>query len=253
MIALSKPVKESSSSPRTHVLARWAFAALLIVFAGVLIGGCGDDELENNAPPVEDPKKVAARKKLAAAATAALIPKKPRDVPSWNAIRPYFLGGGGEGTVGAVRGPVQTLRDPFEPLLVKWVPHIEVEDDQPLPEDEDGTDDGGGIINPPEPVADKTPLEKFKVQDYRVLMIRWGTSVNKAVVVDPEGTEFIVTRDMKIGNNNGRIVDITQYQVMVREDSREEVIPLSILPELRPLGEDAEQITDRLFKNQTTE
>jgi hypothetical protein len=226
------------------VLNTRVLTAFCVVMAAMLLMGCGDDEMENTGPP---PPKAEEKKKGDGPAKK----KGVREIESWNEIRPFFLGGEGGSGSGAVRGPVQSLRDPFEPLLVKWVPRVEVEEDEPLPEE--GAADEDPIDNEPVATGPAGETQKFKVQDYRVLMIRWGTSLNKAVVVDPEGLEFVITRDMKIGNNNGRVVDITQYEVIVREDSRDEPIVLSISPELQALGSDQEQTTERLFKNQAAE
>lgn len=223
-----------------------AFATALVFAVG-----CGDDGPVQTQTRGGDPNHGKAKADKEESAGPA-NDKGAQKVPAWESIRPHFLGGEGVSGSGAVNGPVQTLRDPFEPLLVKWVPRVEVEEEEPEPPE--GTEpDGGTIENEGVAVEPPGETQKFKVQDYRVLMIRWGTSLDKAVVVDPEGMEFVVTRDMKIGNNNGRVVDITQFKVIVKEDSRDEPIELSILPELRPLGQDLEQTTERLFKNQSSE
>jgi hypothetical protein len=59
--------------------------------------------------------------------------------------------------------------------------------------------------------------------------------MNKALVQDPDGNTFVVVKDMKLGNNNGRITDITRYEIWVQEDNQEDPIALSIEPEINRL------------------
>lgn len=206
-----------------------------------LVVACGDDEPQMERP--QPPARTRAKKSNKRAEQAPSLENK-----SWNDIKPYFIGAEN----GFKDTPAQSVRDPFDPLLVRWVPRVEIEaEEYDLPSESAEAVREEPIEN--EPVAeDKTETERFKVQDYQVILIRWGTSFNKAVVQDPEGMEFVITKDMKLGNNNGRVIDITRYDVVVKEDSRDEPIVLSIRPELLRLGERQEE-NERLFTNQTSE
>ncbi len=217
----------------------------LLLLALALGGlGCGGDEPQQ-APLPGGP---GGPKPAAAAAAAAPAPEKRKN-PSWDKVKKHFHGLPNDPTAGFVKGTIGNLRDPFEPQLVKFVPKVTVAEDKPTkPEDKPG-----GMLDapdpPPGPPVEKTEMERFRTQDYRVLMIRWGTSVNKAVVQDPEGNEFILTKDMKLGSNNGRVTEITQYEVRVQEDNREDPIVISIEPEILKIRE-TEGLTDRLYTTQ---
>lgn len=233
------------------------FASILATV--LLVASCGgDDGFSTTPPPQSDPAPKKDDKAAAAADQGVREPKRCVDEKfakenseycSWHKIRAHFLGLGTDpaaGTQPFVRGTIGTVRDPFEPQLVKFVPKIEIpEEDRGAPAE--------AAVTPEVPTNEPQPVElgetqKFRAQDYKVVLIRWGTSVNKALVQDPEGSTFIVTTDMPLGNNQGRIVDITRYEVKVREANREDVIVLSIEPDiLRIQGEDG--ASDRLFTN----
>lgn len=188
----------------------------------------------------------------------------PKFVPNehWEKVKPFFLGRGGEGggdvkpseekaAGGFVRNGVQTLRDPFESQVHKYVPRVDpgpyTEPDPAAPPEKPTTDPDetgpvGVDVEPP------TDLERFRAQDYRLTVIRWGTSVNKAVLLDPEGQSWVVAKDMIIGNRKGRIVDITRYDVVIQEDTSSTPIVLSIQPDLLKTQPE-ERSTDRLFIN----
>ena len=223
-------------------------AALLVA---VLIVGCedeapgesmargGDPSLVNKPPPGTD----------APVTSGEAIPN-----PQWDKLKVHFLGIENDPSTGFVRATVGTVRDPFEPKLQEFVER-EVIPDAPSEELEDPDDP------PPLPVAGAdtlapvlklSGLERFPARDYEVIMIRWGTSVNKAVVMDPEGSTYIATKDMKMGSDNGQIVDITRYEVVIKEDTRDEPVVLTIEPPILRISED-DGSTDRLFINQAAE
>ena len=225
-----------------HARARLALLVGLLAIGG----GCGDEPATMNAPPPPPPHQ----RNLAAAGHGAAAPAekvgKLRPHPPWNSIKKFFLGAGQ-----FARGPVGSIRDPFEPQLVKFVPRSL---EAPEAAGTDRTDEGPLLPEPEpivaEPVAvQRGETEKFRAQDYRLLLIRWGTSVNKALVQDPEGSIFEVTPDMKLGNNNGRVIEITQYDVRVQEDSRNDPIVLSIQPSILKI-EERTGPTARLYTNQ---
>ncbi len=227
----------------------------LTVFACVVaMAGCGGEE-ENQEQGTRGGKHAAEHARLMAAAAAeqeaVAGPSVGRPNERWDKLKVHFLGLENDPSTGFVRGTIGTIRDPFEPMLVKFVPRIALDDED---RDEASIDEIDAPLppefeNPPQPV-DLSPTQRFKTVDYRVLLIRWGTSVNKALVSDPSGSTFIVTEDMKLGNNNGRVTDITRYDVVVKEDNRNEPIVLSIQPPILKIAE-SDSPTERLFDSQT--
>jgi len=229
-----------------------ALAATLLIASALLVG-CGDEEegggnmvrggdpsLRNAPPPSEE---------------VATTNGEPTPNPQWDKLKVYFLGIENDPSTGFVRATVGTVRDPFEPKLQEFVER-EIIPDAPSENVDDNPDEP-----PPLPIAGAdtlapalklSGLERFPARDYEVIMIRWGTSVNKAVVVDPDGNSYIATKDMKMGSDNGQIVDITRYEVVVKEDTRDEPVVLTIEPPILRISED-DGASDRLFINQAAD
>ena len=162
-------------------------------------------------------------------------------------MRAFFLGNEQDKGSGFVRKPVATVRDPFEPQLVKFVPRIEIMDTQA--DSGDSGDVAPELVEDTPAAVDLGPTQKYRTQEYKPLLIRWGSSVNKALVVDPSGDTFVLTKDMKLGSNNGRVTEITQYEVWVQEDDKQEPIALSIEPDILRVGavRDVERDDNILF------
>jgi len=215
----------------------------------LLVVSCGEDDGAVGERPVDDgPVDTGHGHGHGHGAAAATGDERTNE--TWDTVKGHFLGLENDPSTGFVRQTMSNLRDPFEPMLVKFVPRIilpETEQDPSLPVAEEISPET--VENIPQPVA-QGETQKFRAQDYRVVLIRWGTSLNKAIVEDPEGGTFVVTEDMKLGNNNGRIVGITRYDVTVREDNREEPIILSIRPPILRI-QDVDKASERLFTNQT--
>lgn len=62
-----------------------------------------------------------------------------------------------------------------------------------------------------------TPLERFDLTQLEVTAIVWGTDEPRALVTDPSGKGYIVSKGTPIGKNKGRIVDIDDNIVRVKE------------------------------------
>ena len=223
-------------------------SVLLAVALILTVSGCGDDAPEGGgmqrgggagAPPAK-PKVEAP-------------PPKTTSNSNWDTVKPYFLGMKNDPNVRPyAQAPLQSVRDPFQNRIVKFVPKPD-----PLPEEELPAEPTDGVDVIDEPIIDpattidvKGELERFAVRDYTLSLIRWGTTLNKAIVTDPSGQAFIVVKDMKLGNNNGRITDITEYRLIVEEDDRDEPIELSLMPPLLRIESDAKSDNDRLFTSQ---
>ena len=177
-------------------------------------------------------------------------PKPKLSNTEWDTVKPYFLGMKNDPNVRPfAQAPLQSVPDPFQDQIVKFVPKPDPLPEEALPQTPtEGTDlVDEPIIDPGTTVEVKGELERFAVRDYTLSLIRWGTTLNKAIVTDPNGQAFIVVKDMKLGNNNGRITDITEYRLIVEEDDRDEPIELSLMPPLLRIDTGSKEATDRLF------
>lgn len=68
---------------------------------------------------------------------------------------------------------------------------------------------------------EKTPLERYDLSQMQLTAIIWGISEPRALVKAPDGQDYIVKRDMRMGRNNGRIARITKDGVTVAEEYRD--------------------------------
>ena len=83
-------------------------------------------------------------------------------------------------------------RDPFVPLTLLRKPF-------------DGED---------EPL---TPLQRYELNQYRLLGVIIGKGEPRAMVQDPEGKTYILTNGTKVGKNGGVVKDITSDVILVEE------------------------------------
>jgi type IV pilus assembly protein PilP len=65
--------------------------------------------------------------------------------------------------------------------------------------------------------AATTPLERFDVSQLRVTAVIWGTERPRAIVKDPTGKGYIVAEGTPIGKNQGRVIEIADSGVTVKE------------------------------------
>ncbi len=84
-------------------------------------------------------------------------------------------------------------RDPFFPLTVIKRP-VGNDSDEPL-----------------------TPLQKYELQQYRLIGVIVGKDAPRAMVVAPDGKSYILKNGVKIGKNNGVVVGITENVIQVEE------------------------------------
>ncbi|PLX72887.1 MAG: hypothetical protein C0614_13335 [Desulfuromonas sp.] len=83
-------------------------------------------------------------------------------------------------------------RDPFVPLTLIRKPFDG--DDEPL-----------------------TPLQRYELNQYRLLGVIIGKGEPRAMVQDPEGKTYILTNGIKVGKNGGVVKDITSDVILVEE------------------------------------
>ncbi len=227
----------------------WLLSSMLML-SFVVFSGCGGEEATEKGVRGGDPNLAQGGSAHAPADNAPKAETKPRENLDWNKLKVHFLGVENSPSHGFVRGGAQAMRDPFEPQLVKYAKtHI-----PPPTEEEEVVDEGGGLAdpiveveNPPQAIA-LGPTQKFATAEYRVKLISWGTSVNKAVVEDPDNNTFVISEDMKLGNSNGIVTSITRFQVRVKEDNRPQEIELNIAEPILAIQEE-EGPSERLFTN----
>lgn len=64
-----------------------------------------------------------------------------------------------------------------------------------------------------------TPLEKFDLGQFRMIALLIGKGDPRAMVSAPDGKNYILKPGLKIGKNDGVIVDITSSGVIVEEQT----------------------------------
>ena len=205
---------------------RWVMLAVVLMSPMA----CGDDSSDLPPPPAFE-----APAPIGKSASAAL---PERANPAWNDLCQFFLGkvetcadigpDDAEPGTGFVRTFALDIRDPFEPQLVKFVNRVDLVDDM---QETEGESETVTVVNKPQPTA-KDARQSFPAADYQVRMIMWGGSVNKALVEDPDGSHYVVTKDEPLGNNNGRVANITEWTVEIVEDNLPDKIVLSMEPRL---------------------
>jgi type IV pilus assembly protein PilP len=61
------------------------------------------------------------------------------------------------------------------------------------------------------------PLEQFDLAQLKVVAVIWGTDRARAVVADPSGRGYIVREGTYMGKNEGRIIEIADNALVVKE------------------------------------
>lgn len=65
-----------------------------------------------------------------------------------------------------------------------------------------------------------SPLEKWDLEQFTVVGILWGGKEPRAMIKDPEGKLFTVSKKTKIGKNNGQIIKIREGEIVVLESAK---------------------------------
>ena len=66
-------------------------------------------------------------------------------------------------------------------------------------------------------LADRGPLEQYDVNQLSLLAVVWNTGTARALVQDPSGKSYIVGSGTRIGKNEGRVIDIDDNLLVVKE------------------------------------
>ncbi len=64
----------------------------------------------------------------------------------------------------------------------------------------------------------RTPLQKFEIDQYRLVGIIWGVDRPRALVEDPERVGHVMEIGTYIGRNWGKVTQITSGEVVVTEE-----------------------------------
>jgi hypothetical protein len=208
-----------------------------VIALAFVLTACGDDSMNQPPPTPEHIKKLALQRKKVVAKP------KPRKNKRWESIKGHFLGQKAKegqpetAKIGYVKRISRSMRDPFEPQLVKFVQRVRLVSDSSGNQTDETP---AGIQGPdlrPIPLAkvnrdDRLLPIKYPAASYQLRMILWGSSVDKARIQDPDGRYFTVKKDDNLGNNGGVVATITKWTVEVVEPDSTEPIPLSIEPGL---------------------
>ncbi len=93
--------------------------------------------------------------------------------------------------------------DPFEPII-KESPGT-------------GGGGGGGVGTCPEIVIGPTPLENMHLEHLKLTGIVRFANQGKAVLEDPKGKPYIVSKGTKVGMNAGVVEDIREDHIIIKE------------------------------------
>jgi Tfp pilus assembly protein PilP len=64
----------------------------------------------------------------------------------------------------------------------------------------------------------KGPLEEYDLMQLQVAGLVWKAEKRRALVIDPSGQGYVVEEGDRIGKNNGRVLDIGDSSMKVREE-----------------------------------
>lgn len=62
-----------------------------------------------------------------------------------------------------------------------------------------------------------TQLERFDLEQLRLVAIMWSVEKPKALIVDPENNNYVVFKKSRIGRRNGYIADIREGEMVIME------------------------------------
>jgi hypothetical protein len=183
-----------------------AFRRILVVaLAATLAVACGGPSVP--PPPKADPAAKPAAKPAAQAAEGN--PDMVQN-PKWDMVKEYFFA--------YADSPLPSVKNAFWSNMDKYMPRLEEPPVEKKPDEEQAP-------------TEISPLEKFPPEDYKLIMIIAGTAVPKAIMVDPVGNRHVVRKDNRLGNRNGVVDEITEFEVVVKEPYADKPVVLSIKPE----------------------
>jgi len=96
----------------------------------------------------------------------------------------------------------------------------------------------------PAVVTPKTPLQKYEVEQLKLIAIIWGMDTSVAMVETPDGKGYSIRKGDFIGNRDGRVKRIEKNRVIIEERLTEtggEVLTNELVIQL-PLGKGEEEL-----------
>lgn len=69
-----------------------------------------------------------------------------------------------------------------------------------------------------EDTAPRTPMQKYEIDQYRLVGIVWGINRPRALVEDPEGVGHVMEMGTYVGRNWGKVTQISDNEVVVTEE-----------------------------------
>ena len=66
-----------------------------------------------------------------------------------------------------------------------------------------------------------TPLQRYDLDQLKIIGIIWGISSPRAMVTTPDGKGYVVQKGTLVGKNWGKVSRITQEEVIVSEEYRD--------------------------------
>lgn len=163
---------------------RYGWSMMVLAFAGLVASGCSQDSV---GPTTADFQKQRAQvvEKQKQMAALQLPSKKGAAAEAGEA---GSMGGTGQGFVYDSTG----RRDPFRSFVLDR-----------LHEQEGET---------------KGPLEEYDLAQLEVAGLVWKAEKRRALVIDPSGQGYVVEEGDRIGKNNGRVLEIGDSSMRVREE-----------------------------------
>ena len=119
------------------------------------------------------------------------------------------MGSESKGSLNRTGATTTNRRDPYRNYLASYAQKPDL---PKVVEEEEETEEA-------KPVEILSPLEKYAVEDFELLMVMSGTSRPKAVVLDPMGTPWVVRPDTPLGNKGGLVRQSRNIRLWSRSPS----------------------------------
>ena len=212
-------MKRGFSNLKTKRAVRWPI--LLICLAALVSASCGgddskDDQDLNMKLIREKEAKLKARreksKETAATDSPDALVKVRLNNHGWRQLAVHFKKYIDRGL------KVRMSTDVFRPHAAAMLPRPKLR----FPSEQVISNIADGTGRTKEKPKARFPLQEYSLSELRVVLIMSNTSRPKAIVVDPKGVSYTITATppTKIGNANGFVTRISQYDVLVRENDQ---------------------------------
>lgn len=197
---------------------------LAVTLIALALVGCGDDASQSGPPAEpewfkgrgEESEPIATRRNTKSGPIVHVTSEQ------WERIKSHFEKFSSSTAI--------EKKDPFRDHRTRYMVKPEV---QLVVEDE---------TMEAEPTYETSPLLRYEVGEFELVLIMSGTILPKAVLLDPIGNTWVVMKDTPLGNKNGIVQAITQYSVIVSEPGAEEPIVKTIKPTIFSAAQDLSRV-----------